>query len=126
VTHKRLEELEARVRDLEMRLAAIARACGATPDEEPFGTGRGAPRPIEFRNRERAWKRAAKGIPGAYRVGRVWFVPRAAYAAWCAGRASTSLPASPQPRAANDVGGRWSPSAALRSVGRVPAREGDR
>jgi hypothetical protein len=106
----------AELRAIRERLDRIA--LGAS--ETPFSTCRGQ-EPPEFVRRRKAWRLAARTIPGATKSGRWWYVPRPAYAAWLASQATTSPEAR---RPANDAGATWTPRAALLSIGLRPTREG--
>jgi hypothetical protein len=105
-------ELRA-IRELLERLALGA-------SETLFSTRLGQ-EPPEFVRRRKAWRLAARTIPGATKSGRWWYVPRPAYAVWLASRATTR-PAALRP--ANDAGIPWTPRAALLSIGLRPTREG--
>lgn len=104
-------ELRA-IRELLERLALGA-------SDAPYSTRRGQ-EPPEFVGRRKAWRLAARTIPGATKSGRWTYISRPAYAAWLASQAGPLL------RPANDAGVPWTPRSALLSVGLRPTRERSR
>jgi hypothetical protein len=119
-------DLRALARELAPLVAAeLARALLRVADPSPatYSTRRGHAPPGWS---DRAWKRAAPTIPGAYvpraasgGASRWWQVPRAAFDAWQASLApAQSIAAKP----ANESSGAWSPLAALVEAGLRPTR----
>lgn len=105
-----LDELADRLAPLvAARLAAYLLTIGA--HQGTYTTRKEGPRPVEFKDRRRAWRDLVPGIPGAYRVGRWWSVSHGDFVAWCGAKAR---PAPAGPAAADEP---WSPETVAGDLG---------